>query len=50
MVRDADKVLAQMMGRVKEGGSSLIIDLVRMFDENINRDDNQLWEIDELVA
>ena len=37
------------MGKIKSGNHNVVVELIRLFDQTIKKEDNQLWDIDELV-
>ena len=40
MIKDADKVLENMMEKIKSGNNNVIVELVRMFEQTIKKEDN----------
>ena len=40
MIKDADKVLESMMDKIKSGNNNVIVELIRMFEQTIKKEDN----------
>ena len=40
MIKDSDKVLENMMEKIKSGNNNVIVELVRMFEQTIKKEDN----------